>query len=86
VLGPDGAGHSWFVDPTPYRDEAFSGSTALANSAAAGREDLLTTVRREMGRIAGPRVNNGSALRSEGLPTSTRDDQALKAVFSSYGS
>jgi uncharacterized delta-60 repeat protein len=81
VLSPDGAGHGWFVDPTPYQDEEFAGGTAYAGSPAAGREDLLTTVLHELGHLAGLADDNGTALMAESLPTGTRRTDALGAVF-----
>jgi hypothetical protein len=44
-----GAGHGWFVDPTPWEDSEF----ALPDSPAAGRVDLLTVMTHEMGHILG---------------------------------
>src|SRR5262249_28394514 len=86
VLSPDGAGHGWFVDPTPYRDEEFAGDTALANSPAAGREDLLTTVLHELGHIAGLADDSGSSLMLDALPEGTRRTARLGAAFAGLGS
>jgi uncharacterized delta-60 repeat protein len=80
-LSPDGAGHGWFVDPTPYQDEEFANGTAYAGSPAAGREDLLTTVLHELGHIAGLPDDSGSALMLDALPSGTRRTDALNAVF-----
>jgi hypothetical protein len=53
----DGAGHGWFVDPTPLRNEEFLGrAPALAarpGSAADQRADLLTVVAHEIGHAVG---------------------------------
>jgi hypothetical protein len=83
VLSPDAAGNGWFVDPTPYQDEEFSGGTAVAGSPAAGREDLLTTVLHELGHIVGLPDDNGTALMAELLPTGVRRTDALNVVFAS---
>jgi hypothetical protein len=85
VLSPDGAGHGWFVDPTPYQDEEFSGGTAFAGSPAAGREDLLTVVLHELGHLAGLPDDSGSALMAGTMPAGTRRTDALNAVFSGLG-
>src|SRR5207253_7541879 len=50
-LDADGAGHGWFVDPTPAEDSEFA--PGVANSPAAGRVDLLTVMTHEMGHILG---------------------------------
>jgi uncharacterized delta-60 repeat protein len=85
LLSPDGAGHGWFVDPTPYQDEEFTNGTALAGSPAAGREDLLTTVLHELGHLAGLADDSGSALMADALPMGTRRTDALNAVFTALG-
>jgi hypothetical protein len=85
VLSPDGAGHGWFVDPTPYQDEEFTNGTAYAGSPAVGREDLLTTVLHELGHIAGLPDDSGSALMLDALPTGTRRTDALNAIFAALG-
>jgi predicted outer membrane repeat protein len=84
-LSPDGAGHGWFVDPTPYRDEEFSGGIAFAGNPAAGREDLLTTVLHELGHLAGLPDDSGSALMAGTLPAGTRRTNALDTVFAGLG-
>jgi hypothetical protein len=86
ALSPDGAGHGWFVDPTPYQDEEFAGGTAFAGSPAAGREDLLTAVLHELGHFVGLADDSGSALMDELLPTGTRRTGALAAVFAGLSS
>ncbi len=81
LLSPNGAGHGWFVDPTPYMDEEFSGGAAYVGSPAAGREDLLTTVMHELGHLAGLPDNDGSGLMVETLAAGVRRTDLLSAVF-----
>ena len=50
-LDANGAGHGWFLDPTPWEDSEFA--PGLADSPAAGRVDLLTVIAHEMGHILG---------------------------------
>ena len=50
-LDANGAGHGWFLDPTPWEDSEFA--PGLADSPAAGRVDLLTVMAHEMGHILG---------------------------------
>ncbi len=83
-LSPDGAGHGWFVDPTPLHDEEFAGGSAYPGSPAAGREDLLTVVMHELGHLAGLPDNDGSGLMGELLPEGTRRTDA--AIASSAAS
>ena len=53
-LDDDGAGHGWFVDPTPKRDEEYRiGGNARAFTEAANRVDLLSAVMHEMGHVIG---------------------------------
>jgi hypothetical protein len=57
-IDEDAAGHGWFVDATPDRDEEFApvaGSPELYALAAeaTGRMDLLTVVEHELGHVAG---------------------------------
>ena len=85
VLSPNGAGHGWFVDPTPYQDEEFTGGTAFASSPAAGCEDLLTAVLHELGHLAGLADDSGAALMTDTLPTGTRRTDALSAAFAGLG-
>ncbi len=84
LLSPNGAGHGWFVDSTPYQDEEFSGGTAYAGSPAAGREDLLTTVMHELGHLAGLPDNDGSGLMGETLAAGVRRIDLLSAAFATY--
>jgi hypothetical protein len=86
VLSPDGAGHGWFIDPTPYQDEEFADGTAFAGSPAVGREDLLTTVLHELGHLVGLPDDNGSALMAGVLAPGTRHTQALDQVFAAAAS
>jgi hypothetical protein len=81
LLSPNGAGHGWFVDPTPMQDEEFAGGTAYPGSPAAGREDLLTTVMHELGHLAGLGDNDGSALMGEFLPEGTRRIDLISTAF-----
>ena len=53
---------------------------ALAGSAAAGREDLLSAVLHEMGHLAGS-PDGGAGLMAGTLAAGTRDLGALDAVF-----
>jgi PKD repeat protein len=47
----DGAGHGWFLDPTPADDCEFA--PGVPDSPAAGRVDLLTVMTHELGHILG---------------------------------
>jgi hypothetical protein len=58
TLDDDGAGHGWFIDPTPDLDDEFVriGPTELVagfGSAAVGRYDLLTVIEHELGHVLG---------------------------------
>jgi hypothetical protein len=82
LISRDAAGHGWFVDPTPLQDEEFAANgTALAGSAAAGHEDLLTTVLHEMAHLVGVGDDSGSALMQDMLAPGVRHTAALDAVF-----
>jgi hypothetical protein len=86
LISADGAGHGWFVDPTPLQNEEFAADgTALAGSAAAGREDLLTTVLHEMGHLAGLADDSGSALLGDTLAPGVRHTDHLDAAFGHGG-
>ena len=58
TIDRDAAGHGWFVDPTPARDEEFSWSesnpylTAI-DPQAVDRIDLLSVLEHELGHVAG---------------------------------
>jgi hypothetical protein len=81
-ISRDAAGHGWFVDPTPLQDEEFSaGGVARPGSAAAGHEDLLTTVLHEMAHLVGVGDDSGSALMQDMLAPGVRHTEALDAVF-----
>jgi hypothetical protein len=59
LIDADAAGHGWFADLTPYRNEEFRVRadagilTATPRSAAFGRMDLLTAVMHEIGHVLG---------------------------------
>ena len=50
-LDANGAGHGWFLDPTPWEDSEFA--PGLTDSPAIGKVDLLTVMAHEMGHILG---------------------------------
>jgi hypothetical protein len=83
LLDPSAAGHGWFVDPTPLRDEEFVAGaagqpqTAVAGGPADGRVDLLTALVQEMGVAAGL---DGAILRAA-LAPGTRNVAALDAYY-----
>jgi hypothetical protein len=57
-LDSNAAGHGWFVDSTPVRDEEFTSSESdgrllAVDPRAVDRIDLLTVVEHELGHIAG---------------------------------
>jgi hypothetical protein len=82
LLDRDAAGHGWFVDPTPNDDAEFdAGLVALAGTAAAGRFDLLTVLRHELGHIAGL-GHDADGLMTDVLATGTRK-AVTDAVFGS---
>jgi hypothetical protein len=86
TISADAAGHGWFADPTPGRDEEFAPGApgaplvALPGSPAAGKEDLLTAVLHEMGHLAGS-PDGGTGLMDGALAAGTRDLGALDQVF-----
>ena len=58
VIDVNAAGYGWFVDPTPDQNEEFTdlgghGLLGVAESAAAGRMDLLTVILHELGHMRG---------------------------------
>jgi hypothetical protein len=58
LIDADAAGHGWFVDATPGSDEEYGlladgRLAALADSAAAGRVDLLSVLAHELGHVLG---------------------------------
>jgi hypothetical protein len=83
LLDPSAAGHGWFVDPTPLRDEEFVAGaagqpqTAVPGGPADGRVDLLTVLLQELGVAAGL---DGAMLRVA-LAPSTRIVAALDAYY-----
>ena len=86
TLSADAAGHGWFADPSPGRDEEFTPGSpgsplvALPGSPAAVKEDLLTAVLHEMGHLAGS-PDGGSGLMAGSLTAGTRDLGALDQLF-----
>jgi hypothetical protein len=83
LLNPSAAGHGWFVDPTPLRDEEFVAAAAGQPQAAApggaadGRADLLTALMQEMGVAAGLE----DPILTSALAPGTRNVAALDAYF-----
>ena len=76
LLDVSAAGHGWFVDNTPWAHTEFhiSGKTdwrARANSAAAERIDLLTTIYHELEHLQGHQ-HESSGLRKATLSPGTR--------------
>ncbi|MBI2824939.1 MAG: matrixin family metalloprotease [Planctomycetia bacterium] len=74
-----GAGHGWFIDATPWDDVEFTSQsggrllTALPNTDAAGRVDLLTAVMHEMGHVLGlEHVDDSHDLMAATLAVSER--------------
>ncbi|MGM0488578.1 MAG: choice-of-anchor D domain-containing protein [Planctomycetota bacterium] len=58
LIDSDAAGHGWFIDPTPDKDNEFSrvqesGDLRAVAPNAVDRIDLLTVVSHELGHIAG---------------------------------
>jgi hypothetical protein len=91
TLSADAAGHGWFVDATPLRDEEFAPGSpgsplvALPGSPAQGKMDLLTAVLHEMGHLAGHPDEGAAAgpgdLMAAFLAPGSRDTGALDQVF-----
>ncbi|MGB7323492.1 MAG: putative Ig domain-containing protein, partial [Rubripirellula sp.] len=52
TIDTDAAGHGWFVDPTPERDEEFGASGNLIDGDES-QYDLLTVIRHELGHAIG---------------------------------
>ena len=80
LVDDEAAGHGWFVDPTPGRDEEFLGGVARPGTGAEGRVDLLTVLMHEMGHLAG-RGHTSGGLMGEILGPGTRALDALDAAF-----
>ncbi len=89
TLDIDAAGHGWFVDPTPARDEEFNfrggdERTAIPGSAAEDRMDLLSVVLHELGHILGHGHDDDDML--ETLAVGMRQfPRAVDAVFGKHG-
>jgi hypothetical protein len=87
VFSADASGYGWYTDTTAQDPEFGSDGTAVANSAAATQEDLLTAVLYGMGNLAGrPDVNNATTeptLMDAILPLGVRRLAALDEVFAS---
>jgi hypothetical protein len=81
AVDPDGAGHGWFVDPTPHQDEEFVGGVARPGTAAEGRMDLLSVVLHEMGHLAGRGHTAEGGLMGDVLGPGARALDALDEVF-----
>jgi hypothetical protein len=86
-IDADAAGHGWFVDPTPAKDEEFTqlGSTGelkAVDPRAVDHIDLLTVVEHELGHVAGLSDLDPSAtsLMSGMLPTGVRRDVTANEV------
>ena len=75
TLDLDGAGHGWFLDPTPSTDEEFvpgdEASLARPGSGAEGRLDLLSVVLHELGHWLG-RGHDEHGVMAESLPPGVR--------------
>jgi hypothetical protein len=89
VVDCDGAGHGWYVDPTPGSDEEFTqyeGGTELSSveGPTAGQMDLLTAIMHEMGHVLDlPDTATqpaGNTLMAESLAVGTRRLPDLAAV------
>jgi hypothetical protein len=87
-LNADAAGHGWFIDPTPLRDEEFApDGSALPGSAPVVRMGLLTVVMHEMGhRLGLPDLDTpagSDALMATTLAPGQSHRAALNALFAS---
>ena len=88
LIDQSAAGRGWFVDLTPDSDEEFAADgdllTALGNSLAAGRADLLTVIEHELGHILGlddlDEVENRASLMYQSLGLGQRKTPALAAI------
>jgi hypothetical protein len=89
-LDDDGAGHGWFIDPTPLTDEEFGGGAAgplraAPSGPAEGRMDLLSAVLHGLGHLAGLADVGATAhaadLMGDALAQGTRRTAALDRVF-----
>ncbi len=73
LLDADAAGYGWFVDPTPSQSEEFDAALrALAGGPAAGRMDLWTVLRHELGHLAGQADTHDGGLLDGTLSVDTR--------------
>ncbi len=58
TIDNDGAGHGWFVDETPHEEEEYDPGpngtfVAKSGSAAEGKQDMLSTLKHEIGHAIG---------------------------------
>src|SRR5581483_6935408 len=88
LIDPGAAGHGWFADPTPLRDEEFAGAGPLAapaGSPAAGRMDLLTVLEHEYGHALGlpdrDAASDANDVMADTLAPGVRRLFALDALF-----
>ena len=78
-LDVDAAGHGWFIDTTPARDEEFAAQGGVSDlkaidPRAVDRIDLMTVVEHELGHLAGRHDLDATldSLMSATLPTGVR--------------
>jgi hypothetical protein len=82
-LDDDAAGHGWFVDSTPARDEEFAASGAglrAVDAKAVDRIDLFSVIEHELGHVAGLRdlAASSSDLMNGALGTGVRRKLAAR--------
>jgi len=74
-LDANGAGHGWFLDPTPKDNSEFA--SGVVDSPAADHVDLLTVLVHEMGHLLGLDDDSGAdpytgSVRADTLPVGVR--------------